>query len=413
MSRVMTPQDGHVILGEVFKQATGQSVLGGVNSSNFVSVGEQVLQTGTENTLNAISLVMLRTMIAARPYAAKFGLINAEDTGVYSHRLRKISFLSDLPLAAGDWNTQLFTNLQGGFDNGSNPNAGGTAQSTASMWEQHPPVPLEMQFAGSTVWQDAITRYEYQIKQAFRSESEWTAFLGGYLTEKANDIEQQKESFARMTVLNFMAGLYDLGGDRVINLTAAYNTYAGTSYTSTQLRTAYAEDFYKWLVSELRILSDRMTHRGTLYHWSPTRTDGKVLLRHTPKDRQRVMLLNPIMERARTQVLPGLFNDQYLQLDQYEGVDFWQSIETPEAISVTPQVLGSNGVSLAGNPVSLDTVVGIVYDVDALMVDYQLDAARTTPIEARKGYSTTWYSMARNALNDYSENAVLLTMEDA
>lgn len=413
MSRVMTPQDGHVILGEVFKQATGQAVLGGVNSSNFVSVGEQVLQTGTENTLNAISLVMLRTMIAARPYAAKFGLINAENTGVYSHRLRKISFLSDLPLAAGDWNTQLFTNLQGGFDNGSNPNAGGTAQSTASMWEQHPPVPLEMQFAGSTVWQDAITRYEYQIKQAFRSESDWTAFVGGYLTEKANDIEQQKESFARMTLLNYMAGLHDLGGDRVINLTAAYNAYAGTTYTSAQLLTTYATEFYEWMVSELRILSDRMTHRSTLYHWSPTRTDGKVLLRHTPKDRQRIMLLNPIMERARTKVLPGLFNDQYLKLDQYEGVDFWQSIETPEAISVTPQVLGSNGVALSGDPVSLKTVVGIVYDVDALMVDYQLDAARTTPIEARKGYSTTWYSMARNGLNDYSENAVLLTMEDA
>lgn len=408
MARVLTPQDGHVILGEVFKQAIGHSVLGGVNTSNFVSVGEQVLQTGTENTLNALSLVMLRTMIAARPYAAKFGLINPENTGVYAHRLRKISYLSDLPLAAGDWNTQLFTNLAGGYDNGSN---GG--ESTASMWEQHPPVPLEMTFGGSTVWQDAITRYEYQIKQAFRSEADWTAFVGGYLTEKANDLEQQKESFARLAVLNYMAGLYDLGGDRVINLTAAYNAFAGTSYTSAQLRTTYAEDFYKWLVSELRILSDRMTHRSTLYHWGPTRTDGKVLLRHTPKDRQRIMLLNPIMERARTQVLPGLFNDQYLQLEQYEGVDYWQSIETPEAISITPQILGNNGVSLAGTAVELDTVVGIVYDVDALMVDFQLDSARTTPIEARKGYATTWYSMARNALNDYSENAVLLTMEDA
>lgn len=411
MARTLTPQDAHQLINAVVKQATGQSSLIATDTSSFVSVGEQLLASGVENTLNALSLVLLRTMIAVRPYKAKFGLINAVDTGAYSHRLRKISYLSDEALPAGDWNTQLFTNLADGFDNGSNPSAG-TPQSTASMWEQHPPFPIELNFAGSSVWQDAITRYEYQVKQAFRDEQSFNAFVAGFLTEKGNDIESQKEAFARLTVLNYMAGLYDLGGDRAVNLTAAFNTYFGTSYTTQQLLTTYQEDFFRFLVSEIRLLSDRLTHRTSSYHWSPTRTDGKVILRHTPKDRQKLMLLNPILERARTFVMPGVFNQDYLKVDNYEGVDYWQSFGSPSAISITPGVIDSTGAQVQGNAVALDNVIGILFDEDALMVDFQLDSAATTPLEARKRYTTTWYSMARNAINDYSENAVLLYMAD-
>ena len=407
MARILTPQDAHEIMNALVQQATGQSALAVTDTSSFVSAGESVMATGVENTLNALSLVLLRNMIALRPYQAKFANINNINTGVYAHRLRKISYLSDPALPAGDWNTQLYTNLEEGFDNGRNETS-----STASMWEQHPATPLEMNFAGSSVWQDAITRYEYQVKQAFRDESTFNEFVAGFMTEKGNAIERQKEAFSRMAVLNFMAGLYDLGGDRVVNLTAAFNTEFGGTATTQQLLTTRFTEFLEFLVSTIQFYSDRMTHSTTSYHWSPTRSDGKVLLRHTPKDRQKLMLYNPLMINARARVLPAIFNDDYLKIENYEGIDYWQSFNTPAAINITPAVIGTNGVQMSGNAVNLTNVVGMLFDEDALMIDFQLDEAATTPLEARKHYSTVWYSMARNAINDFSENAILFYMAD-
>jgi hypothetical protein len=383
-----------------------------------VSAGEQVLATGTENVLNALSLVLGRTFMAVRPYNAKLALINAVNTGEYTHRMRKISFYSRDAQASGDWNTQLYTNLADGFTNGQNI-ADGSAQSTKSMWEQNQPVPLEMNFAGSSVWEDSTTIYEYQLQQAFRSEAEFGEFVGGIMTERGNDIESQKEAFNRMTLLNFMAGTVDMNqAGTLVNLTSAFNTEFGTNYTSAQHRTTYLEQFTKFLVAKIKIDSDMLTNRSKKAHWSPAKTIGDVpytLLRHTPKDRQRLLLFNPLLVKTQAYVFPSLFNEQYLKMENYEGVMYWQNENDPSAIKVTPAIPNvatpANGQT-AGDTVTLDYVVGMLYDVDALMVDYQLERSATSPLEARKGYRNLWWSFAKNAINDHTENHILYYMAD-
>ena len=66
----------------------------------------------------------------------------------------------------------------------------------------------------------------------------------------------------------------------------------------------------------------------------------------------------------------------------------------------------------AGSAVSLDYVVGLLFDEDALITDYQLDSVDTTPFEARKHFANTWYSFARNIISDPTENAILYYMAD-
>ena len=121
MPRVLTPQDVHSLMNLLVKEATGQdSTIQVVDSSSFVSAGEQILATGTENVLNSLSLVLGRTFMAVRPYKAKLAIINALNTDLYTSRMRKISFYSRQALASGDFNTQLYTNLAAGYDNGEN-----------------------------------------------------------------------------------------------------------------------------------------------------------------------------------------------------------------------------------------------------------------------------------------------------
>lgn len=415
MARALTARDCHALMNLLVKEATGQNAeIQVVDSSTFVSAGETVLATGTENVLNALSLVLGRTFMAVRPYNAKLALINAINTGEYSHRMRKISFYSREAQASGDWNTQLYTNLADGFTNGQNIDDG-TAQSTKSMWEQNQPVPLEMNFAGQSVWEDSTTVYEYQLQLAFRSESDFAEFVGGIMTERGNDIESQKEAFNRLTLLNFMAGVYDLNqSGSVVNLTAEFNSEFGTAYTSAQLRTTYLKEFCMFLSARIKIDSDMLTNRSVKAHWSPEK-EGYALLRHTPKDRQRLMLYNPLMIKTQAYVFPELFNEQYLNMDNYEGVMYWQNENDPSAIKVTPAIpdtTGETGTQTAGDPVSLDYVVGMLYDVDALMVDYQLERSASTPLEARKGYRNLWWTFSKNAINDFTENAIIYVMED-
>lgn len=420
-AKTLTPKDCHALMNVLVHQATGQSNLSVVDTSSFVSAGETVLSTGIENTLNSLAIVLGRTMMAVRPYQAKLQIVNALNTGMYTSRMRKISLYARDNVASGDFNTNAFTNLKTGFTNGQNKNAEGEAQSTKSMWEQNQPIPLEMNFGGQDVWETSTTIYEDQLKVAFRSEAEFSEFIAGIMTEKGNDIESTKEAFNRMTVLNHIAGVYDMSANMpgsVINLTSAYNTKFGTSYTSEQLRTTYLSSFLAFFVAEFKLASKYMARRSLQYHWSPAKTDGAgnnvYLMRHTPADKQKVMLYEPLFIEAEANVLPEIFNPQYLDIEtQYEPIDYWQSITSPSAINVTPAIPDlTDGTQKAGAPVSLDYVVGMIFDEDAIMTDFQLETANTTPLEARKRYRNIWWSFSKNAINDFTEKCIIFIMAD-
>lgn len=422
MARSLTPQDCHVIMNSLVEEATGQQgSIVATDTSTFVSAGETVLATGIENTLNALSIVLGRTFMAVRPYNAKLAIINALNTGVYTSRMRKISLYAREAEASGDWNTQLFPdNLKMGADNGAGGNTPPTA--TASMWVQNQPVPLEMNFAGQSVWEESTTVYEDQIKQAFRNESEFAQFVAGIMTEKGNDIESQKEAFNRMTLLNFMAGVIDINNTGSVRhllteFNARFNS-SGTPWTRADVLSTYLKEFCMFFVAEFKKASDMLTYRTKDFHWSPAKTINGVsysLLRHTPKDRQRAILYKPLFTESEALVMPEIFNPEYLSLENYEGVQFWQNFNAPESISITPaipDVAGTNnGEQTAGTAVAEDYVIGMLYDEDAVMVDYQLEASNTTPLEARKRYRNIWWTFSKNSINDFTENAIVFLLD--
>lgn len=424
MARTLTPRDAHAIVNLVMQEITGQNgSIQKVTTDNFVSVGELINQSPTENVYNALSIPLLRTVIAARTYDDEFMIFNASDSGVYSDRMRKISYLSRGAKPAGSWNTQLYTNLAAGFTAGENE-SGGTPQSTKSQWEQCPVIPKELHFGGSSVWDHGITWYKDAAKKAFTDEATFNRFWAGALVENANDIKSEKNAYRRITLLNFLAGMYDLTtyGTKVVNLTYEFNQKYGTSYTSAQLRTTYLKEFLAFFVSTFKTYSKNMKYRSLNYHVDiPETLNGETyhLLRHTPYSRQRVILYEPLFIDAEAMVLPEIFRPEYLDLKtQYYGVQWWQNENTPSAIDVVPSIPDLNSLStyygeqVTGTRVQLDYVVGLIFDVDAIMTDFQLDDVNTTPLEARKKFRNTWYSMARNSINDFTEKAILFTMED-
>jgi len=425
MARTLTTKDGYQLMNLLVRQATGQAAQSVVDASTFVSAGETVLATGKENTMNALSLVLGRTFAAVRPYNAKLALMNAINTGVYSHRLRKISYYAQDALPSGYFNTDLYTNFAEGFTAGENPDAQGTAQSTKSQYEQHPAMPLEVNFAGSTTWQDCITIYEDKLEQAFNSVESFNTFIEGILVEHGNDIESQKEAWNRMTLLSAIASRIYLAGQgvaasSVINLTSAFNTYFGTTYTSAQLRSTYLKEFLEFMVATIKETSDRMTERSTAYHDPMTKTVGGVnysILRHTPKDRQRLYLYNPLFRKAESIVMPEIFRPEYLDMEkQFERVEYWQSNDSEanrSAINFNSAYLDTaDGTQKATGPIVESFIVGCIADEDSFMTDFHLERALTSPLESRKGYRNNWLTFSKNSIVDQSENLVVFIMKD-
>lgn len=422
MARSLTPRDGYALMTQLVRQATGQGSYAVVDASNFVSAGETVLATGMENVFNSINIVLGRLVVAVRPYKGKFLTVQAADSGVYSNRYRKVSFYSKDPVPSGWFNTDLYTNLADGYTSGDNGGA-----STKSQWEQHQAMPLEMNFAGSTTWQDCITNYENQVKMAFTSVDEWNRFVAGYLTEHANDIEQQKEEFNRLTVLSKMAAIYDYAinesvvTEAAVNLTAAYNAYYNLSpaVSSADLLSTYLKEFLEFTTATIKEYSDRLTDRSARFHNPMTKTVGGVnysILRHTPKADQRLILYGPLFRKAEALVMPEIFGPQYLEMGQnYEMVNYWQFNDGSNDMGINFQTAiydGVTGAQKQGAVVQLDYIVGILFDRDAILTDFELETANTTSLEARKGYRNTWLTISKNAINDPCENAILFYMKD-
>lgn len=417
MARTLTPRDAHAIMNLLLKQATGDTSLTVVDASTFASAGELVLSTGMENVFNAINIVMNRLIVASRPYNPKMRIVGVKEVGEYSNRARKISFYSKYALPDGSHNTQLFTNLADGYTSGDN---GGS--STKSQWEQHQAMPLEMNFGGSDTWQHCITQYEDQVKIAFRNEDEFVRFVAGYLQEHKNDIAQEQEGFYRMTLLNRMGMAYDMSAynnGAAFDLVAGFNTRFGTTYTGTQLRQTYYKEFMAYFVATVRQLSDFMEERDIAYHWDVPKTvggDTYHILRHTPKDRQKLALYALMFNEAKALVFPEIFNPQYLSIDNYEGVTFWQAKSNRMGINITPAIIEADptdpdyGKQKAGSAVSLDYVVGCLFDEDAVLAEMQMQRADTTPLEARKHYRNTWNTFAKNAISDPTEKFILFYM---
>lgn len=395
MANTLTPTDVYKLMNEIVEQATGNKELAVVDTTTFTSVGETLLRTGAENTLNAISTVLAKTIFSVRPYKGKL-----ESLRVSSERwgamVRKIIYLYEGAEASTDWNTD------------ANPNtlADGTS---VDMYKIKAPKAVQLNFYGTKLLQKHLTRFRDQLSIAFHSEAEFVQFIDGVMTEYANEIEMMNEAESRATLLNFMAGISSMGLT-VVDLVAEYNAEFGTSYSRAELLGEHLQSFMQFTASTIKTYSSRLTDMNSLYH--ANLTGYNPIMRHTPKERQKMVMYEPLFIKTEAQVYSALFNPKYLDIGSFEGVNYWQSQTEPTAIHVKPNILDvATGASKNANTeVNLDYVVGVLFDADACGVMPQFDYASTTPFNSAGGYYNMYNHWRFNSYNDFTENAVLFVL---
>lgn len=399
MANTFQVKDAAAVMNALVAQATGQTDIAVVDHQSFIDAGTKVLATGVENTINSIAILIGELIIKNRPYTGKLKLITPS-MNEFSARIAKIDYYAGENEESGAWNTDLNPdNLVDGEDNSSG---------VGDMWEVNLPKVVERFFHSESTWQKHYTYPRVQLQRAFRSEGEFISFWNGVITEVHNDIESTIESRNRALIADRIAGTKalvtdsTLGPECFVDLIKEFNDFYGTTYTRAQILSTHAADFLKYVVSRFKVDSDRMTERTVLYH-DAMEDSGRYVLKHTPKEDQRLILYGELFTQTVVNVMPEIFSPGYLSLPQYESVSYWQSTKNRTAIKVTPALPDGK----ESTEQDIDYVVGILFDKDAIMSINQFDGAFETPLEARKLYTNMWYTFKFGAVNDYVSPAIV------
>lgn len=403
----ITVENAKALMQALYNQATGKTDLSITTSKDFVDAGTKLLSMGEDIVTGHLTQMIGETEIAIRAYRGKGKLIQIS-SNAYTALKRQIKFYStditDLTAFGSD--------IGEGKDN--------YVKQTQTYV-----VPIEIFFGKSIGWKKKATMPLVQLQIVMTNEEEFVKYISGVYTQIENDIQKILEGKTMSVILDRIAGtkvLVDnnkLGSECLVYVDDAFNAEFDTNYSWSTIMASHKEEFLKWFAAYVQILSDRMEELSVLFHDPLTEVVNqgeaneytRYVDSHTPKANQKFLYYKPLFTMAKANVLPSIFNPQYLTELNGEGVQYWQSIKNPMAVAVKPSIPGWDG-DISEN-VYLDNVIGVLFDEKAMAVNNQFESAYTDKIDIDTlTQNTAWYYVT-NPVNNYTENCIVFAAHNA
>ena len=375
-------------LNAIISQATGKTAISTI-TDNFVSAATTALGIAPDDLLNAISQVISRTIFSIRPYNRKFAGLFV-DNMKWGNHVRKIN------IGDKDWEQNVSYDLTDG-------------QSIDADIVSKPDI-LQTNFYGQCVYSKHYTIFRDQLNIALQNEEEFERFYTMLVQNTMDMIEQCHENTARATIANLIGGKIVGDTSNVIHLVTEYNDVTGLTLDSKTVKNPENfVPFYKWAFSRIKTISGLMTERSLQYHINIT---GHNIMRHTPVQNQRLYLYTPEMNNVESTIFSSVFNEQYLKMMDYEGVNFWQSIQTPMGINVKARYMLPTGVITSDSKgTATSNILGVLMDEEAAGVTTYGARTAVTPYNARGEYTNVWWHFNDRYWNDFTENAVVFLLD--
>lgn len=401
----MTFTQAAQVLNGVVQQMTGQTALATIATpEDFVTVAQTALKGGLDPVINAIAQLWGRTIFAYRAYRGRYEGMRME-LDRFGNATRKLSVA-----AAGmeDDESYKWPVTYDAVNHSQNPLGNGQS---VDMFTINKPDVLQTMFYGTAVWQQTFTVFRDQFDAAFRSADEFARFNTMILQERLNDRESFREAVARGLQANLIGAVLDEANTyRNIHLLTEYNAATGLSLTAQSVyQPANFAPFMRWVYARIRTVARMFSERSEMFQ---TIVNSKHILRHTPSDRLRIAIVSPAMDQIASMVKSDTFHDGYLNDATWEAVNYWQSIQDPMNIDITPVYTGANGsVTQAAAAVQSSVVFGVIHDKDAMGYAYVNEWNAVTPFNSRGGYWNEDYKARIKTLEDLTEKAAVLLLD--
>lgn len=360
-----------------------------VDTSSFISVAQTALKCAPDVLLESVSQMFTnRDIISIRPYTRKFRGLE-RSAMEWGNAVRKLNYV-DSPMEE-------------------NPAWELTDGESVDMYTVKTTDILQTNFYGQATWVQEFSVFDYQLNIAFANPYSFQAFMSGMYQNKADQREQAHESLARATILNLIGGVL-LGNttDGNVKVLTLYNAQNGTSLTKADvLKSENFPDFLKFFVATLKIYLKLMSERSQKFQINVTE---KPITRHTPREDIMMYLYTPFFEKAKTMVYGDIFHENYMNVGNYEEVNFWQSIEDTQAINVTAAYTDANGAVKTGTADN-ENVLGIIFDREAAGYNTIINRSWTTPYNGKGAYTNNGISFSDRYYNDFTEKAIVFTLD--
>ena len=382
------------LMNTVSGEVLGKTGIVQEDLSGVVDLGTEIFnQNAVDNYVKSLVNHIGKVVFVNRPYSGKVPSV-LMDSWEFGSVLEKIS--ADIPQAEENdtWN---LTN--------------GTEYKQDIF---HKPVVTAKFFNSKVTFEVPVSITERQVKESFSSASQLNGFLSMIYNAVEKSMTIKTDALIMRTINNMIAETldadkasfgwvettheevdYSTGSTvRCVNLLRLYNEMTGLHLEKDVAITT--PDFIRFAAYQMGLYADRMGSISTLFNVGNKE-------RFTPKEVLHTVLLSDFAKAAQAYLYADTFHNEQVLLPQAETVPSWQSTGTDYAFENTSKI---SVKSASGATISIDGVLGVMFDRDALGVT-NLDKRVTTNYNAKAEFYNNYYKFDAGYFNDTNENFVV------
>lgn len=379
------------LMNSVSQEVLGKTGLVKEDLTGIVDMGTEVFnQNAIDNYVKSLVNHIGKVVFVNRPYSGKVPSV-LMDAWEFGSVMEKIS--ADIPQAEENdtWNL-----------------------ADGKEYKQdvfHKPTVTAKFFNSKVTFEVPVSITERQVKESFSSAAQLNGFLSMIYNAVDKSMTIKTDALIMRTINNMIAETLDadktafVGGGttvdygsastvRCVNLLKLYNTAKGTKLTAA---TAILDpDFIRYAAYQMGLYADRLGSISTLFN-----VGGKE--RFTPKDALHTVLLSDFAKAAQAYLYADTYHNEQVLLPQAETVPSWQATGTDYAFENVSKI---DVKSASGAAISVDGVLGVMFDRDALGVTNS-DKRVTTNYNAKAEFFNNYYKFDAAYFNDTNENFVV------
>ena len=248
---------------------------------------------------------------------------------------------------------------------------------------------------------------DIQLRQSFSGPEQLVGFVAGIYTAVENFLASANEQLVLASIDAMIAATVegDISGSaagqtgvKAINLLYLYNKE--NSATLTAEAAISNPDFLRFAAYTILMTSSRMKSLSTLFN-----VNGKA--RHTPREYQRVVLLDAFAEGANVYLQSDTFHEELTRLPEADVVSYWQGSGDEWSFSDISKIYIKSPYS--GADFSLSGIVGVIFDRDALGV-FNYNKRVTSNYNPVAEFTNNYYKVDARYYTDTNENFVVFYM---
>lgn len=368
------------LCNQIFQQMTGRTDIEAVDSASLVAMGNEVSNLGKNDLwLNTLARRIGLTIDSYRVYRNRFSDLYRTQVE-WGALVQKLTV--EMPDAVADDMYKV------GQMNGQ----------ALDHYIINNPKAKQKIFDKETPYSFFITMQEKMLTEAFLNAGAMSSFVNQVFGKVQNKIEVVLEDLARVALVNMMC---NLSTKQEIKLVTLYNSKTGS--TLNPQTALFDPAFMRFAIGMMNNIASKLETMSVLFN-----TDGYD--RFTPKSEQRFYVLADFITQLETVVQYSAFNPQYVNKSVDIAVPYWQGVKEGDDINdiaVLSKVIGKVDSKVDK---TIENVVGVLFDREAIGTFRQEEKVLTTPVNARGAYYNTFWHEKQMWFNDMSENAVIFTL---